>query len=220
MPRPTDRAATDQRMAAVHALGHPSSPAPQTAWQPLEPAQGGGSTVAVGAAAPAALPPNAPGVPVLARGSGSDLIVTWTAPTVDPAHGAATGFAVRHGPSGAGIWTVVQGVSDPYELSDLPSAAAIDVQLRAANLGGFSMWSPTATLTTGGTSSGDSSPSAADCPPERPAATAWAVLSACGCGTPWLNQFLCRLARRLRTFVRRFARLLHLLHARRERRHQ
>ncbi len=158
--RSGDRAATDQRMAAVHALGHPNSPAPQTAWEPSGSAQGGGSAVPAVTAAPMATPPNAPGIPALAPGAGSDLIVTWTVPAVDPAHGAATGFALRHGLTGTGTWTIVQGVSSPHELSDLPSAAAIDVQLQARNGGGASMWSATATLTTGVTGLVASSPPA------------------------------------------------------------
>src|SRR5262245_2143036 len=117
LPRSSDRAATDQRMATVHALGHPCSPAPQTAWEPSEHAQAGGSAVPIVTVAPSAMPPNAPGVPVLAQGIGSDLMVTWTAPTVDPEHGAATGFALRHGPAGAETWTVVPGVADPHQLS-------------------------------------------------------------------------------------------------------
>jgi hypothetical protein len=154
-------------MAAIHALGHPNSPAPRTAWEPPELAQGGGSTAPAVTAVPAALPPNAPSIPVLAQGTGSDLIVTWTAPAVDPAHGAATGFALRHSPAGVETWTVVQAVSNPYELSDLPSAAAVDVQLQATNASGLSMWSATATLITGVTSS---LPATSPVLPGRPAA--------------------------------------------------
>ena len=68
-------------MAAVHALGHPNSPAPRTAWQPPELAHGGGSTAPAVTAAAAALPPNSPGIPVLTQGAGSDLVVTFNAVT-------------------------------------------------------------------------------------------------------------------------------------------
>jgi hypothetical protein len=74
--------------------------------------------------------------------------VTWTAPAVDGAHGAATGFALRSSPSGAGIWTMVPGVTSPNDLSGLTAAAAIDVQLQSANATGASPWSATSTLTT------------------------------------------------------------------------
>jgi len=158
LPRSSDRPVTDQRMAAVHALGHPNSPAPQTAWDPSEPGRGGGSgTAPVVVAVPTPMAPNTPEVPVLAHGLGSDLIVTWTEPAVDPVHSAATGFALRHGPAGTGTWTVVQGVSSPHELSDLSFNAAIDVELQATNAGGTSMWSVTATLTTGATAPAASS---------------------------------------------------------------
>ena len=215
MPRSSDRAATDQRMAAIHALGHPNSPAPQTAWDPPELAQGGGSTAPAVTAVPAALPPNAPSIPVLAQGTGSDLIVTWTAPAVDPAHGAATGFALRHSPAGVETWTVVQAVSNPYELSDLPSAAAVDVQLQATNASGLSMWSATATLITGVTSS---LPATSPVLPGRPAAPVRSLLPARRCRIATLNQPLCRLTRRFRTYLWRSAYLLHLPGARRRER--
>ncbi len=215
MPRSSDRAATDQRMAAVHALGHPNSPAPQTAWEPPELAQGGGSTAPAVTAAPAALPPNAPSLPVLAQGTGSDLIITWTAPAVDPAHGAATGFALRHSAAGAETWTVVQAVSNPYELSDLPSAAAVDVQLQAANASGLSMWSASATLITGVTSS---LPAIGGPLSGRPAAPVRRMLSARRCRMALLNQLLCRFSRQFRTYLRRDAYLLHLPCARRRER--
>jgi hypothetical protein len=188
-------------MAAVHALGHPSSPAPQTAWEPSELSEGGGSTVPAVAAAPVALPPNVPTVPVLVQGDSSDLIVTWTAPAVDPAHGAATGFALRHGLAGAELWTVVQSVSNPHRLSELPFAAAVDVQLQATNAAGPSAWSATAVLTT------------------MPAATVLSTLSARGSRTAALKRPLCRLTRLLSSLLCRLACLLQLPHAlRREQR--
>jgi hypothetical protein len=84
----------------------------------------------------------------LAQGTGSDLIVIWAAPAIDSTHSAATGFNVRWSPSGAGTWTMVSGVTTPYDLSGLAAGSAIDVQLQSSNAGGLSAWSITSTLTT------------------------------------------------------------------------
>jgi hypothetical protein len=83
----------------------------------------------------------------LERGNGSDLIVTWTAAEVDETHGPCVGFALRF--AVAGTWTVVPGVSSPYTLSGLPSNAAVDVELQAANTAGASAWAVVGTLVTG-----------------------------------------------------------------------
>lgn len=92
--------------------------------------------------------PNAPGAAALAHGSGSDLAVTWTAPTIDGTHNAATAFNLRWSPSGAATWTTVSGVTSPCELTGLAAGAAIDVQLQGSNVTGTSGWSATTTLTT------------------------------------------------------------------------
>jgi hypothetical protein len=84
----------------------------------------------------------------LAQGNGSDLTVTWAAPSVDTFHSAATGFALQSSLSGAGTWTIVSGVASPYDLSGLAAGAAIDVQVQASNSAGTSGWSATSTLTT------------------------------------------------------------------------
>jgi len=105
------------------------------------------SAAATLATAPAA--PNTPGAPSLAQGTGSDLIVSWTLPTVDTTHSAATAYNLQWSRSGAGTWTVAAGVSSPYDLSGLASNAAIDVEVQATNGGGASTWSATSTLTTG-----------------------------------------------------------------------
>ncbi|HUN42167.1 MAG TPA: fibronectin type III domain-containing protein [Acetobacteraceae bacterium] len=104
------------------------------------------SSTATLATAPDA--PNAPSAPSLAQGSGGALIVTWSAPLADTAHSAATAYNLQWSPSGVGAWTVVTGVSSPYDLSGLASDAAIDVEVQAANAGGASAWSATSTLTT------------------------------------------------------------------------
>lgn len=93
--------------------------------------------------------PNTPAAVSLAQGTGSDLTVTWTAPATDSTHSTAAAFNLRWRPAGAGTWTVVTGVSSPYDLSGFTSAVAIDVELQAVNSGGESGWSAASTLTTG-----------------------------------------------------------------------
>lgn len=147
-PRPPGPQAS-RRMTAVHALGHPSSPPPMTRWS--RPGRGPGSEAPVPAAIPpppTSFSPNTPGAASLAQGSGSDLMVSWTAPPVDGTHNAATAIALRSSPSGAGTWTVVANVTSPYDLSGLTPGAAFDVQLQASNAAGPSAWSVTSTLTT------------------------------------------------------------------------
>jgi hypothetical protein len=92
--------------------------------------------------------PNAPTFVSLAQGTGSNLIVIWTAPAVDSTHAAATGFNLRSSPSGTATWTTVAGITSPYALSGLATAAAIDVQMQSSNSSGTSAWSATSTLTT------------------------------------------------------------------------
>ena len=93
--------------------------------------------------------PNVPSAPSLAQDSGSGLNVTWAVPPTDAAHSAATAYNLQWSPSGAGTWTVVTGVTSPYDLSGLASNAAIDVEVQALNAAGASTWSATSTLTTG-----------------------------------------------------------------------
>jgi hypothetical protein len=99
-------------------------------------------------AIPAPFAPNAPSAASLAQGAGSALTVTWTAPAIDSSHSAAAGFNLQSSPSGAGAWTIVSGVTSPYNLSGLTAGAAIDVQLQSSNASGTSAWSATSTLTT------------------------------------------------------------------------
>ncbi len=150
MPKPTSLPLTVEHMATVHALGHPNSPPPQTRWDPPANGWAGGPSIPPVAATPppALFIPNPLGAASLARGTGSDLIVTWTAPAIDATHNAATGFNLRSSPSGAATWTTVSGVTSPYSLSGLAAGAAIDVQLQSANATGTSTWSTTSTLTT------------------------------------------------------------------------
>ena len=94
------------------------------------------------------LAPNAPAAATLTQGSGSDLMVTWTAPATDATHGAATTYNLRSSPSGANNWTVQTGVVSPFDLTGLIAGASYDVQVQAQNAGGTSAWSATSTLTT------------------------------------------------------------------------
>jgi hypothetical protein len=100
------------------------------------------------AATPVPQKPNAPSAASLAQGTGSALIVTWTAPAIDSTHNAATGFNLWSSPAGAATWTTVAGVTSPYNLSGLAAGAAIDVQIQSSNAAGVSAWSATSTLTT------------------------------------------------------------------------
>ncbi len=106
------------------------------------------STLTTASTAPALSVPNVPNGVSLVQGTGSDLTVTWTAPVVDATHGAATGFNLQSSPSGAGTWTIVSGVTSPYDLSGLAAGTAIDVQVQSSNTAGTSVWSATTTLTT------------------------------------------------------------------------
>jgi len=160
MPKPNTPPLTNQHMTAVHALGHPNSPPPQTRWDPPPNGWAGAPSVPAMIAVPPPVShsPNTPGSASLAHGIGSDLIVTWTAPVIDGTHNAATGFNLRSSPSGAGTWTTVSGVISPYDLAGLAAGAAIDVQIQGVNATGASAWSVTSTLTT--TAAGPYAPNA------------------------------------------------------------
>src|ERR1700689_4653309 len=112
MPKPSIPSPKNQHMAAVHYLGHPDSPPPQTGCG--HPAGAAASSPPVSPMSATALPaphaPNMPSAASLAHGTGSDLMVTWTAPAIDSAHGAAAGFNLRSSPSGAASWATVSGV--------------------------------------------------------------------------------------------------------------
>jgi hypothetical protein len=131
----TQGAAIDIQVQSLNAAG-------LSAWS-------GTTTLTTGSAAP-----NAPSGVSLAHGGGSDLIVTWTAPAADSTHSVATGFNLRSSPTGTGAWTIVSGVTSPYDLSGLTVGASIDVEVQSSNAGGISAWSAISTLTTaaGGTS--------------------------------------------------------------------
>jgi hypothetical protein len=108
------------------------------------------STLTTAAAGPYA--PNAPAITGVAPppdGTNSKLAVTWTAPTVDSTHGAATGYNLRYSPSGAGTWTTVSNVTSPYTITGLAGATAIDVEVQATDAAASpSAWSA---ITTGKT---------------------------------------------------------------------
>jgi len=98
--------------------------------------------------------PNAPAAisaAPLPDGTNSKLVVTWAAPAVDGTHGAATGYTARYGPSGAGTWTDVFGVTSPLTLTGLSGATAYDVEVQATNAAASpGAWSNSATATTWG----------------------------------------------------------------------
>lgn len=92
--------------------------------------------------------PNTPLALSLSAGPGTGVTVTWTAPAVDSAHIAATGFNLQSSPLGANSWTTVSNVTSPYVLSGLTAGAAIDVQIQSVSAAGMSAWSATCTLIT------------------------------------------------------------------------
>jgi hypothetical protein len=147
MPKTTTSRLINQRLTAVHTLGHPTAPPPQTRW--AQPAHGRAGEPSVATiVAPPPFAPNPPNPPALAQGNGTDLMVTWAGPAMDATHGPATGFNLQFSPSGAGAWTTLPNVASPYDLAGLAAGAAIDVQLQSTNAAGTSTWSATSTLTT------------------------------------------------------------------------
>ena len=98
--------------------------------------------------------PNAPVIDSVApppNGTTTQLTVTWTAPSTDGTHGAATGYNLRSSPSGGGTWTTVTGVTSPYVITGLTGATAIDVEVQATNAASSpSAWSAITTGTTWG----------------------------------------------------------------------
>lgn len=131
-------AAFDVQVQAINAAG-------TSAWS---------ATSTLTTASPGPYAPTAPAITSVAPppdGTTSDLTVTWTAPAVDSTHGGATGYNLRTSPSGAGIWTVVTGVTSPYTLTGLTGATAIDVEVQATNAASSpSAWSGITTGTTWG----------------------------------------------------------------------
>jgi hypothetical protein len=113
-------AATDVQVQSSNAAG-------SSAWSAT-------STLTTASSGPYA--PNAPAVASVTAppdGTTGKLTVTWTAPTIDGTHGAATGYNLRSSPSGAGTWTTVTGVTSPYTLTGLSGAAAVDVEVQGTN---------------------------------------------------------------------------------------
>jgi hypothetical protein len=96
--------------------------------------------------------PNAPAISsVIAPpdGTASKLVAAWTAPGVDPNHGAAIGYNLRYSAHGANTWTTVTGVTSPYTVTGLGGGASIDVQVQATNPAP-GPWSGTMTATSWG----------------------------------------------------------------------
>ena len=124
-PTPLQR---NPHMSVVHALGHPSSPPPQTRWvQPLHGHAGTPHRLAMAM-------PNTPAAPVLVQGTGSNLTVTWTAPAVDSTHNAATGSTCDPAPPAPAVGRPCRG-HQPIQPVRLAAGAAIDVQVQSLNAG-------------------------------------------------------------------------------------
>src|SRR5580698_4267873 len=98
MPKPKSALQRNPHMVDVHALGRPDSSPPQTMWE--QPAKGWAGVPPVQAGA-TLFTPNAIAASALAQGSGSNLVVTWSAPLTDSTHGAATTYNLRSSPTGA-----------------------------------------------------------------------------------------------------------------------
>ncbi len=98
--------------------------------------------------------PNTPSITSVAPppdGTNTKLTVTWTAGATDSTHGAATGFNLRYGPSGAGSWTTVSDVASPYAIVGLTGATATDVEVQATDAAATtSGWSTVVAGTTWG----------------------------------------------------------------------
>jgi hypothetical protein len=98
--------------------------------------------------------PNAPNVPAITSvapspdGTAGNLVAGWTPPAADGSHGAATGYNLRFGPTGAGTWTTVTSVMSPYTLTGLTGGAAVDVEVQATNAAASpGAWSAVTTAT-------------------------------------------------------------------------
>jgi len=147
MPNSRVSSPNNEHMTDVHYLGHPDAPPPQTRW--AQPAHGRAASPAyVAASATTHSAPNTPGAITLSQGTGTSLMVSWTAPAIDGTHDAAAGFNLQYVPAGTSGWTSVPGVTSPCTLTGLAAGTAINVQLQSFNAAGASVWSATSTLTT------------------------------------------------------------------------
>jgi hypothetical protein len=98
-------------------------------------------------------PPNVPtisGVAPGTDGSATELWVTWSAPSTDSTHDAATGYDLQYSVHGANSWTVVSNLTSPYEITGLSASTEYDVQVRAKNASTTSpsAWSATTSAST------------------------------------------------------------------------
>ncbi len=109
------------------------------------------STLATASGSSALNTPSITSVTPPPDGTNTKLTVTWTAPATDSTHGAATGYNLRYGPSGAGSRTTVSGVASPYTITGLTGATAIDIEVQATGAAAStSAWSAIATGTAWG----------------------------------------------------------------------
>jgi hypothetical protein len=110
------------------------------------------STLTTASAGPYA--PNAPAIASVAPppdGTTGKLVATWAPPAADGSHGAATGYNLRFGLTGAGNWTIVSGATSPYTLTGLTGGAGVDVEVQGTNAAASpGAWSPVTTGTSWG----------------------------------------------------------------------
>ena len=102
--------------------------------------------------------PNATGAPSLTQAAGGGVTVIWASPASDSTHNGATGFNLRHSPSGAATWTTVTGVTSPFMLNGLAAGSAFDIEIQGMNAAGVGAWSASSTLTV--TATGPNAPNA------------------------------------------------------------
>jgi len=88
--------------------------------------------------------PHVPTAPTLTRGN-AQITVEWTAP--NNGGSAITGYTVRYKLSSASAWTEQAESASPATISGLTNGSVYDVQVRAVNINGNGLYSPTSTAT-------------------------------------------------------------------------
>ena len=79
----------------------------------------------------------------------SSVVMTWTAPTTDSTHDAATTYTLQYKPTSGSTWTQITGISGTSQtVTGLSSATSYDFQVRAVNAGGSSGYTATTASTT------------------------------------------------------------------------
>ena len=87
-------------------------------------------------------------------GTASKLVVTWTAPSADSTHGAATGYGIQYSPHGTGTWSTANVTTSgtTATITGLSGGTSYDVQVRATNASPASpsAWTTSTTASTYG----------------------------------------------------------------------